>query len=174
MGFVLLTGGVRSGKSRLAVELAAGSGRDVLFVATARETDPDMAARIQAHRNQRPAGWRTEEEPERVAEQVAAAPPASFVVVDCLGLWVSNLMAAGGDEAAVGVHPQSALGRSFRDLLGRVNTIVAGAAGEAYLVVAGRLLPLHAPSSVAGADPCQAPLAVPDTASPGSPESARE
>jgi adenosylcobinamide kinase/adenosylcobinamide-phosphate guanylyltransferase len=174
MGFVLLTGGVRSGKSRLAVELAAGSGRDVVFVATARETDPDMAARIQAHRDERPLGWVTVEEPERVTERVAAAPATSFVVVDCLGLWVSNLIAAGGGESAVcaeagrlaaalaareaavvvtnevgmGVHPQSALGRSFRDLLGRANTIVAGAADDAYLVVAGRLLPLQSTMSL--------------------------
>jgi adenosylcobinamide kinase/adenosylcobinamide-phosphate guanylyltransferase len=174
MGFVLLTGGVRSGKSRLAVELAAGSGRDVVFVATAREADPDMAARIQAHRDERPLGWVTVEEPERVTERVAAAPATSFVVVDCLGLWVSNLIAAGGGESAVcaeagrlaaalaareaavvvtnevgmGVHPQSPLGRSFRDLLGRANTIVAGAADDAYLVVAGRLLPLQSTMSL--------------------------
>jgi adenosyl cobinamide kinase/adenosyl cobinamide phosphate guanylyltransferase len=105
---------------------------------------------------------------------VAAAPATSFVVVDCLGLWVSNLIAAGGGESAVcaeagrlaaalaareaavvvtnevgmGVHPQSALGRSFRDLLGRANTIVAGAADDAYLVVAGRLLPLQSTMSL--------------------------
>jgi adenosylcobinamide kinase / adenosylcobinamide-phosphate guanylyltransferase len=168
MGLVLLTGGVRSGKSRLAVDLAAGSGRDVVFLATARATDADMAARIRAHRDQRPHRWETIEEPERVAERVGAISPECCVVVDCLGLWVSNLMAAGLDEEGVaeraralaaslapreaaivvtnevgmGVHPQTELGRTFRDLLGRVNAIVSHAADDAYLVVAGRLLPL--------------------------------
>jgi len=150
------------------VELAAASGRDVVFVATARPSDPDMAARIRAHRDERPAGWRTLEEPERVAERVAEQPAAACVVVDCLALWVSNLMAAGRgpagvvgeaealaaalaaresavvvtNEVGMGVHPATELGRAYRDLLGRVNAVVAGAADAAYLVVAGRLLPL--------------------------------
>jgi len=174
MGLVLLTGGVRCGKSRLAVRLAGESGRDVVFIATATETDPDMSARIQAHRNERPAAWRTVEEPRAVAECVAAAPPESCVVVDCLGLWVANLMGAGlpedrlvgragelaaalaarplavavTNEVGMGVHPQTPAGRAFRDLLGRVNTVVADAAQDAYLVVAGRLLPLRETASV--------------------------
>jgi adenosyl cobinamide kinase/adenosyl cobinamide phosphate guanylyltransferase len=178
MGLVLLTGGVRCGKSSLAVRLAAESGREVVFIATAldTETDPDMGARIQAHRDQRPGSWRTIEEPVAVAEQVAVAPEGCCVVVDCLGLWVANLMSAGLDEPGVveqarllagalaarplaiavtnevgmGVHPQTPAGRAFRDLLGRVNTVVAEAAGDAYLVVAGRLLPLLHTAQVAG------------------------
>ena len=174
MGLVLLTGGVRCGKSRLAVQLAADSGREVVFIATGRETDPDMAARIQAHRDGRPPGWRTVEEQLAVADQVQAAPVESCLVVDCLGLWVANLMLAEMSEADVvaeagrlaqalsgrpaaivvtnevgmGVHPQTPAGRAFRDQLGRVNSVVAAAADDAYLVVAGRLLPLLEPSSV--------------------------
>lgn len=173
MGLVLLTGGVRCGKSRLAVQLAADSGREVVFIATGRETDPDMAARIQAHRAQRPPSWRTVEEQVAVAERVQAAPAGSCLVVDCLGLWVANLMLAGmaepdvvaaaqrlaqalsgrrsaivvTNEVGMGVHPQTPAGRAFRDQLGRVNSVVAEAADEAYLVVAGRLLPLLEPAS---------------------------
>jgi adenosylcobinamide kinase/adenosylcobinamide-phosphate guanylyltransferase len=173
MGLVLLTGGVRCGKSQLAVRLAADSGREVVFIATGRDTDPDMAARIQAHRDVRPPAWRTVEEQVAVAEQVEAAPVESCLVVDCLGLWVANLMLAEKPEADVvagarrlaralarrpaaivvtnevgmGVHPQTPAGRAFRDRLGRVNSVVAAAADEAYLVVAGRLLPLLEPAS---------------------------
>jgi adenosylcobinamide kinase / adenosylcobinamide-phosphate guanylyltransferase len=138
-----------------------------------------MAARIAAHRAERPAGWRTLEEPERVVERVAELPPDPCVIVDCLALWVSNLMAAGtpaervaaaaehlaaalgGRESAIvvtnevgmGVHPATELGRAFRDLLGRVNAIVAARADAAYLVVAGRLLPLAPAAEVLPLEP---------------------
>jgi adenosylcobinamide kinase / adenosylcobinamide-phosphate guanylyltransferase len=150
------------------VALAQASGRDVAFVATARPSDPGMAARIGLHRAERPAGWRTLEEPERVGERVGELPAEACVVVDCLALWVSNLMAARvpservvadaerlaaalagrpsaivvTNEVGMGVHPATELGRTFRDLLGRVNAAVALRADAAYLVVAGRLLPL--------------------------------
>jgi adenosylcobinamide kinase / adenosylcobinamide-phosphate guanylyltransferase len=156
------------------VRLAVAAGRDVVFVATARAGDPDMAARVAAHRRERPQGWRTLEEPTRVAERVAELPAEACVVVDCLALWVSNLMAAGApvervvddaerlaavlagrpsaivvtNEVGMGVHPATELGRAFRDQLGRVNATVAARADAAYLVVAGRLLPLLAAADV--------------------------
>jgi adenosyl cobinamide kinase/adenosyl cobinamide phosphate guanylyltransferase len=99
----LILGGVRSGKSDRAVALAEGAGRDrVLFVATAQAFDDDMARRIAAHRRERPASWDTLESPlalpsdlaHRLAAAEAAGAPYGAVVIDCLTLWVSNLLLA--------------------------------------------------------------------------------
>ena len=96
----LVLGGVRAGKSDYAQRLASGSGR-VLFVATAEAGDPEMTARITAHRNSRPAGWDTLEEPVDLA---AALLPLihryDTMLLDCLTLWVSNLLLRGHDSAA--------------------------------------------------------------------------
>lgn len=94
-GYALLLGGARSGKSALAGELALGSGRPVVVVATAQAGDADMARRIAAHRAERPDGWHTVEEPIELGTTVVAAPPGTLVVVDCLTLWVSNLLLGG-------------------------------------------------------------------------------
>jgi adenosylcobinamide kinase/adenosylcobinamide-phosphate guanylyltransferase len=99
----LILGGARSGKSHLAERLAAASGRDVLFVATMERGDAEMGARIDAHRAARPAGWRTVEEPLDVLAALRGhARPAGFVLLDCMTLWVSNLLIArlGDAEAA--------------------------------------------------------------------------
>jgi adenosylcobinamide kinase / adenosylcobinamide-phosphate guanylyltransferase len=165
---VLLTGGARSGKSALAVALAARTGADVVFLATGEARDDEMAARIARHRAERPAHWTAIEEPVRVAEAIGAVEGSACLVVDCLSLWVANLLeandaaeieraaSAAADAAAardgativvtsevgLGVVPATPVGRAYRDVLGRVNTIWAARATEAYLVVAGRLLPL--------------------------------
>ena len=171
MPLVLLVGGARAGKSRLAQELAAAAGAPVTVVATAEPLDGEMRERIEAHRSARPAGWRTVEEPLALEEALAAAPPGDAVVVDCLTLWVANLLGRGDEPAAVeraaaaaaaraaarpgltvavtnevglGVVPASELGRRYRDLLGAVNRAWADAAATAALVVAGRALPLAA------------------------------
>jgi adenosylcobinamide kinase/adenosylcobinamide-phosphate guanylyltransferase len=168
-GLVLLLGGARSGKSSLALRLAAASGRPVVFVATGSARDDEMAARIARHRAERPPAWRTLEEPLDLAGALATADAEACAVVDCLSLWVHNLLEQGGDDAGVercaahaaalaaarpaptiavtnevgqGVVPASALGRRYRDLLGRVNACWAAAARSAALVVAGRVLPL--------------------------------
>lgn len=88
----LILGGARSGKSRLAVRLAAHAGR-VSYIATARRGDDrEMAARIECHRAQRPASWRTIEEPVALADAVTReAADAEAIVVDCLTIWLSNL-----------------------------------------------------------------------------------
>ena len=102
-GPILLLGGARSGKSAFAVELgrrAEADGTPVVFVATATALDDDMSARIDRHRDERP-GWPTIEEPVELAAALAATPPGHLVIVDCLTLWVSNLMLAGLDEAAI-------------------------------------------------------------------------
>lgn len=89
----LILGGARSGKSWFAEKLAARSGESVLYIATATAGDAEMAERIAAHRAARPATWRTIEAPDALAEAVRAnAAPGDVVVVDCLTLWVSNVI----------------------------------------------------------------------------------
>jgi adenosylcobinamide kinase/adenosylcobinamide-phosphate guanylyltransferase len=89
----LILGGARSGKSACAERLAGESGRPVLYVATATPGDEEMAARIAAHRAQRPAGWRTIEAPEHILQAIPDhAKPGDGVLLDCLTLWVSNVI----------------------------------------------------------------------------------
>jgi adenosylcobinamide kinase/adenosylcobinamide-phosphate guanylyltransferase len=169
MPFVLLLGGARSGKSALAVEMARRSGAPVTFVATAEAGDEEMAERIARHRAERPAGWTTAEAPVAVLDAVRAAPAGRVVVVDCLTLWVANLLGRGAgageiraaagelagalaersggavvvsNEVGLGIVPASALARDYRDALGSVNATFAGRAERTALVVAGRALRL--------------------------------
>lgn len=170
MPLTLLIGGVRAGKSTIAATLAEMSGIPVVFIATAEARDDEMSDRIARHRAARPREWITIEEPLDLAEAFARAGPDAAVVLDCLTLWVSNLLLDDRDEKEIeeqaeevagrasqrsgptfvvtnevgsGVHPSSELGRRFRDVLGRVNTIWAKHATDALLVVAGRTLALE-------------------------------
>ena len=162
---VLVLGGVRSGKSRYAQELAA-EGKRVAFIATAEACDDDMRKRIARHRSERPAEWMTFEAPLALEETLlSCGGQFDTVVVDCLTVWTSNVMshAAADDdrvlahaerlaevvrstpasvilvsnEVGSGIHPNSEIGRRFRDLLGFVNQRVAAAADEVILLVAG-------------------------------------
>ncbi|RIK11919.1 MAG: bifunctional adenosylcobinamide kinase/adenosylcobinamide-phosphate guanylyltransferase [Acidobacteria bacterium] len=169
MSLTLLTGGARSGKSSLAVRRAERSGAPVVFVATGQAGDDEMAERIARHRAERPAGWTTLEEPLDVVGAVEQLAPGHAVIVDCVALWLNNLMVRGDDEAAVvaqadalgrwgaayrgevvvvtnevglGIVPMHALTRDYRDRLGRMNAAVASHADLAQLVVAGRTLTL--------------------------------
>jgi adenosylcobinamide kinase / adenosylcobinamide-phosphate guanylyltransferase len=168
VSLAVLLGGARSGKSALALRLAAASGAPVVFVATGEAGDGEMAARIGRHREERPAGWTTIEQPRALLAAVAGAPAGSCLVVDCLSLWVANLIedtavdaiegeaaaaaeAAAGrsgptiavsNEVGLGVVPATPLGRAYRDVLGRVNQTWVAAADDAMLVVAGRVLRL--------------------------------
>ena len=165
MTLVLLLGGARSGKSRLALERAEAAARPLVFIATGEPGDEEMAQRIELHRAERSAEWQTVEEPIEIEHALRAAPPGATVVLDCLSLWVANVLethpveevaAAGAataaardgltvavsNEVGLGIVPMHPLGRSYRDALGRVNTIWADAADEAYFVVAGRTLRL--------------------------------
>lgn len=172
-GATLILGGARSGKSRTAERLArdlAGPGGTLVYVATAEPLDAEMHARIAAHRAQRGAGWRTLDAPLEIAAAIAAeARPGAAVLVDCLTLWLSNLMHAGRDvdaetrglvealaaargpvvlvanEVGLGIVPDNALAREFRDHAGRVNQAVAAAAGRVLLVAAGLPLALKGP-----------------------------
>ena len=166
MTLVVLIGGARSGKSSLAVERAARTGQPVVFVATGEAGDEEMAARIEQHRRERPAHWSTVEEPVELGRAVAEAPGADVLVVDCLSLWVANVLERGAvedaaaeaarlaaarpgltiavtNEVGLGIVPDNELARHYRDALGRVNAIWAAAADEAYFVVAGRALRLE-------------------------------
>lgn len=170
MPLVVLLGGARSGKSRLAVELAAAGGGAAVVLATAEAGDAEMRRRIEAHRAERPVGWATVEEPVELEAALGRVEGDRAVVVDCLSLWVANLLERGGSERTIaavsrgaaaaaaarsgltvavsnevglGVVPATPLGRAYRDLLGVVNRIWVGAAARAVLVVAGRALPLQ-------------------------------
>jgi adenosyl cobinamide kinase/adenosyl cobinamide phosphate guanylyltransferase len=167
----LLIGGARSGKSDLAVEIGRRHDGAVTFVATAQHFDADMTDRITRHRAERPP-WPTVEAPVDLARALAAVPADDLLIVDCLTLWVSNsllaehadhqveaaatehaALAAGRrgptvvvtNEVGLGIHPDTDLGRRYRDLLGRVNRCWAAAADRTLFLVAGRALPLLDP-----------------------------
>jgi adenosyl cobinamide kinase/adenosyl cobinamide phosphate guanylyltransferase len=163
MPLTFLLGGARSGKSALALRLAARHD-EVVFVATGEARDDEMAERIARHRAERPAHWRTVEEPLRLRAAIEAVPPGACLVVDCLSLWVANLLEAGApvdgeaaraaaarpgptitvsNEVGLGLVPTTPLGREYRDVLGRANAAWAAAAERAFLVVAGRALLLE-------------------------------
>ncbi len=166
----LITGGARSGKSRYALALAqhcAPSGR-AFFLATAQVLDQEMAERVARHRSARPARFETVEEPVAVAARLKSLEGAAAVaVIDCLTLWVSNLLCAGLSDAAVlgetellttalrsvsfptivvsgetgcGIVPENQLARRFRDLLGAANQQIGAAADALVLMVAGHPL----------------------------------
>jgi adenosyl cobinamide kinase/adenosyl cobinamide phosphate guanylyltransferase len=159
-----LLGGARSGKSALAVELALGWAGPVTVIATAEAGDEEMAERIRLHRDARPAEWKTVEEPLELASAIERADADAAVIVDCISLWVANVLDEDVDarneaaiaaalqrertivvsnEVGLGVVPASELGRRYRDALGRVNARWATAADEAMLVVAGKMLRLQ-------------------------------
>ncbi|WP_457636650.1 cobyric acid synthase [Oceanithermus sp.] len=163
---VLYLGGARAGKSAAALARArALGGEAVSFIATATAGDAEMAARVADHRAERPQAWETIEEPQDAAGALARARH-DVVVLDCLTLLVSNLLLEGGaaavragveallaawresgktllvvsNEVGMGIVPENALAREYRDLLGWANRVVAAAADEVRLVVAGREL----------------------------------
>ena len=180
MPLVFLVGGARSGKSRLAQQLALQSGGPVTFIATGEPRDEEMEERIGRHRTERPSTWRTIEESLDLLAALRSAGPEDCVIVDCLTLWVSNLLHAGrpaadvlamsvecarqaaerrrativvSNEVGLGIVPANELARIYRDVLGSVNSVFADAASRAALVVAGRAVELHPLSwSEAGVD----------------------
>lgn len=168
----LVLGGARSGKSAHAEALVESQPGPCLYLATAEPHDAEMAERIAAHRARRGTRWRTLEEPLELAAALAEGAPADgAVLVDCLTLWLSNLMAAGRDpagearrlvaalpgvaapvvfvsnEVGLGIVPDNPLARRFRDEAGRLNQAVAAAAGRVVFVAAGLPLVLKEPSS---------------------------
>ena len=165
MTLVVFVGGARSGKSLLAVQRAREAAAPVVFIATGEAGDEEMAARIERHRAERPAGWQTVEEPVELAVALGQVPNGATAIVDCLSLWVANVIYTNGIEArgeaaariaaarvgltvavtnevGLGIVPDNEVARRYRDILGRVNATWAAAADEAYFVLAGRTLRL--------------------------------
>ena len=161
----LVIGGARSGKSRHAEMLVSGSGLERVYLATAAAGDGEMAERIARHRDERGPGWVTiEEELDLTRSLAREARPGRAILVDCLTLWLSNLMLADCDvgeasaelcrvlpglpcpavlvsnEVGMGLVPDTPLGRRFRDAQGRLNQAVAAAVPNVVFVAAG--LPL--------------------------------
>src|SRR5438067_1279194 len=101
MAYTFLLGGVRSGKSALAQRLAEESGRQVSVIVTAEPRDEEMRERIRRHQAARPSSWRTVEAPIELLGAVAAAPVDHFLLVDCVTLWVANLLERGVDDEAL-------------------------------------------------------------------------
>ena len=166
----LVLGGVRSGKSRFALEIASCA-PSVTFIATARASDDEMHRKIERHQSERPAHWRTREEPLRLAEAILSEQAASeTTIVDCLTLFAANLMDAYGENRAAmdasidelcfalrksdgkivlvsnevgsGIVPEYAAGRQFRDLLGEMNQRIAAVADNVVLMIAGLPVPI--------------------------------
>lgn len=179
MSSILILGGARSGKSRLAESLIEKVAGPVTVIATAEAGDEEMRLRIIAHRETRPSDWSVIEEPLALLDALNTASPAEAVIIDCLTLWVSNLAGESlGDveierravaaakqaaarpgitvvvsnEVGSGIVPINALARRYRDLLGRVNTIWADLSEEVFLTVAGGVVPVQPLESLWGSD----------------------
>lgn len=161
---ILITGGARSGKSGIAETMALGLAPRAVYIATAEAHDAEMAARIAAHQARRGAEWQTVAEPLDLARTLRETDDRGPRLVDCLTLWLSNLMRSGQDwmpacgalidalylqhdpvlivtnEVGSGIVPANALAREFRDAAGLLNQRIAAVADEVFLAVAG--LPL--------------------------------
>ena len=158
----LVLGGARSGKSRYAEARLAGHRGPRIYLATAEAGDAEMAARIAAHRRRRGTDWRTLEEPLELAATLAlSSTPRTAILVDCLTLWLANLMHAGRDpgdeterlvqvlseltctvvmvsnEVGLGIVPANAEARRFRDAAGDLHQAVSAIAAEVTFVAAG-------------------------------------
>jgi adenosylcobinamide kinase / adenosylcobinamide-phosphate guanylyltransferase len=161
----LILGGARSGKSLYAERLVENTASRGTYCATAEAGDAEMAERIAAHRARRGPFWRTVEAPVALASAIAAhAEPGRPILVDCLTLWLSNLLLAGkradkeagalcsalrkaagpvvlvSNEVGMGLVPETPLGRRFRDAAGRLNQEIAALADRVVFIAAG--LPL--------------------------------
>ncbi len=166
---ILVGGGTRSGKSDFALTVARRLGNRRLFIATAQPGDDEMAERIRRHRDTRGADFHTVEEPLAVAAIFQGAADGDVVVLDCLTLWLANLLLQGHNAAAVARHveelagvlesrrvhsvlvtsevglglvPETPLGRTFRDVAGLAHQRLAALADEVYFGVLGVLLRL--------------------------------
>ncbi len=172
----LVLGGVRSGKSRFALNMVLRAER-VTFVATAQPSDDEMRRKIERHRQERPAQWSTREEPLKLNQAIAESEGTSeWIIIDCLTLFAANLQEAYSEnqdaiwasidalclalkktnrrvvlvsnEVGCGIVPAYAAGRQFRDLLGEINQRVAAVANNVVLMVAG--LPVWIKGSLEG------------------------
>ncbi|MEL7466485.1 MAG: bifunctional adenosylcobinamide kinase/adenosylcobinamide-phosphate guanylyltransferase [Pseudomonadota bacterium] len=158
---ILITGGVRSGKSVFAERKTLAFGPSAIYVATAEALDEEMAERIARHRSRRGAEWTTIAEPLALCEALERRDGEAPFLVDCLTLWLSNLMLADRDweaefaaladliprlaspivfvtnEVGAGIVPENALARAFRDAAGAANQRIAAACDELWFCIAG-------------------------------------
>ncbi len=165
---IFITGGARSGKSSFAVEEASALGGRKAFIATAEALDDEMRERVERHRRERGEDWDTFEEPLRITDLLSRIKERyNVVVLDCLTVWLANLMAEEGrgkaedcgravdefvdslnslagcalfivsNEVGMGIVPDNQVARRFRDLAGSLNQRVAGIADGVYLTVSG-------------------------------------
>ena len=159
---ILVLGGARSGKSRFAEQIGEGSDDTLVYIATAQAFDAEMTARIARHRDDRPPRWQTVECPLEIVGAIEAYDaPGQTIVIDCLTLWLSNLMLSDHDcgvtstalaaalgtakstvilvsnEVGQGIVPDNALARQFRDEAGWLNQKIAQCADEVWFITAG-------------------------------------
>lgn len=161
-GLTLVLGGARSGKSAFALKLGGALAGPKVYLATGQAGDEEMALRIGRHREERGDGWHTIEEPRDIVPIIDRAE--GVLLLDCLTLWISNLLFAGLDdkeiikradalalasssagarviavsnEVGLGIVPENALARRFRDLSGAANRLMAERATEVWFVAAG-------------------------------------
>lgn len=164
---ILITGGARSGKSALALKIAESFTEEKVYVATSPVTDPEMAGRIGRHRQEREGrGWKTIEETTKLDSVIGSLHKNDVVVVDCLTLWINNLMYDNElldednitkkctellnvcgkfsatiifvtNEVGLGIVPANSAARKYRDLVGRCNQTIAAGADSVYLVSCG-------------------------------------
>ena len=169
-GVTLVLGGARSGKSRFAESLVMERGMQCVYVATAEPVDDEMARRVEAHRARRGQAWRTVEAPIELTRAVGReSTPRACLLVDCLTVWLGNLMHHGRDvdaaasalleslaaapgplvlvanEVGLGIVPDNAMARAFRDHAGRLNQAVARVSESVYFVAAGISVPIKGP-----------------------------
>ena len=162
---IFIVGGARSGKSAYALKLAKEYKTGVAYIATGETRDDEMRRRIAAHRKSRPRGWKTFEVPVEVSAILEkSCKNFRLVIIDCLTLWVSNMMMGGrtgtaieteaekmvsrlrkikadsiivSNEVGLGIVPNNRMARDFRDCAGRTNQVVAQKADEVIFMVAG-------------------------------------
>lgn len=161
---VFITGGSRSGKTRFALSLGMQAPAPRLYIATAEARDDEMRERITNHKKERHGAWETIEETKDLATSVRGAEKYGVLIIDCITLWMSNLIEAGltdeaivaeagrlagacragratailiSNEVGMGIVPENPLARRFRDLSGIVNQSLAASADEVYLIVSG-------------------------------------
>jgi len=160
----LVLGGARSGKSVYAEKLLENSSRPMVYIATGEARDEEMSARIALHQARRGQDWQTIEAPLDICAALAQVKPDGIILLDCVTLWVSNLMAAERDvekevqkfcalladlpcdvvvvsnEVGLGIVPDNALARRFRDEAGRANQMIADACDKVVFIAAGQAM----------------------------------